>query len=360
MKSRRSGLAEISWNFITSAVSTSTYTTDSAKRRGMSAQSSDDEEAEAVSLFAEPEGFFQAEKEPTFVTHKTVDGKEIHLRLVGSNPLWVGRRLTLLFNYFSLHNRKDVLRSSRISATATAKYSFTGSSPLASRPGHFYLPGAECITTRPRQDGAGTWGRSWSTEHRTGFLIRTAPRAWLTLDQICALHGAKRIVITDYPDAELINNLEHNITANAHLLPNPSEPNIVAEGYLWGASPDKLLSHLPQSSQRFDLLILADILFNHSQHSALLGSVQQTLTHSPDAKALVFFTPYRPWLYEKDMAFFALARAGGFVVEKVLEEVMEKVMFPDDPGDEKLRRTVFGYALRWEERSNGVVELDER
>mgnify|MGYP001940504038 CR=1 FL=1 len=47
------------------------------------------------------------------------------------------------------------------------------------------------------------------------------------------------------------------------------------------------------------------------------------------------------------MAFFDLAREGGFVVEKVLEKVMESVMFPEDRGDEMLRRTVFGYALRW-------------
>lgn len=32
------------------------------------------------------------------------------------------------------------------------------------------------------------------------------------------------------------------------------------------------------------------------------------------------------------MAFFKLATIGGFVVEKVLEEVMEKVMFENDPG----------------------------
>lgn len=166
---------------------------------------------------------------------------------------------------------------------------------------------------------------------------------------ICALHNAKQVLVTDYPDADLIANLEHNINANRHLLPNPAQPNITAAGYLWGAPPDKLLTSLPDPTKGFDLLILADILFNHSQHGALLSTVQQTLSHSADAQALVFFTPYRPWLYEKDMAFFDLAREGGFLVEKVLEEFMDTVMFPEDPGDEKLRRTVFGYALRWKE-----------
>lgn len=46
----------------------------------------------------------------------------------------------------------------------------------------------------------------------------------------------------------------------------------------------------------------------------------------------MFFTPYRPWLLEKDLAFFNLAKEAGFTVEKILERVMEKVMFEEDPG----------------------------
>ena len=56
------------------------------------------------------------------------------------------------------------------------------------------------------------------------------------------------------------------------------------------------------------------------------------LKKSADAKALVFFTPYRPWLLEKDLAFFDLAREAGFKVDKLLEKVMDRVMFDDDPG----------------------------
>lgn len=52
--------------------------------------STDDEGGEAGDLFAEPEGFYEAEKQPTFVTHITEEGKEVRLRLVGSSPLWVG------------------------------------------------------------------------------------------------------------------------------------------------------------------------------------------------------------------------------------------------------------------------------
>jgi nicotinamide N-methyltransferase len=143
---------------------------------------------------------------------------------------------------------------------------------------------------------------------------------------VCALNGASRVVVTDYPDAELIDNLRFNITHCA--LP----PSIVAEGYLWGAPIADIVRHLPEKEGGFDVLILADLLFNHSEHAKLIRTVELTLKKAAGAKAYVFFTPYRPWLLEKDLAFFDLAREAGFVVEKTFEKVMEKVMFEEDPG----------------------------
>lgn len=69
------------------------------------------------------------------------------------------------------------------------------------------------------------------------------------------------------------------------------------------------------------MLILADLLFNHSEHAKLINTVQLTLEKSSTSRAYVFFTPYRPWLYEKDMAFFDLARQAGFEVKKTFEKV---------------------------------------
>lgn len=92
-----------------------------------------------------------------------------------------------------------------------------------------------------------------------------------------------------------------------------------------------MTSHL-DSNDGFDVLILADLLFNHSEHAKLIKTVELTLKKSPSSKAYVFFTPYRPWLLEKDLAFFDLAREAGFTVTKTLEKVMDKVMFEEDPG----------------------------
>ena len=165
--------------------------------------------------------------------------------------------------------------------------------------------------------------------------------------------GAQKVVVTDYPDADLIENLTQNITT-CSLLPQPVS-TVVAEGYLWGASPTKVLAHLPSPARGFDLLLLADLLFNHSCHDALVSTILHTLAPTSDARVLVFFTPYRPWLLEKDMAFFGICRDKGLVVEKVVEEVMEKVMFEEDMGDELLRRTVFGYEVKWKDL-NGIQQ----
>lgn len=87
-----------------------------------------------------------------------------------------------------------------------------------------------------------------------------------------------------------------------------------------------------QSQSGFDTLILGDLLFNHSEHAKLIDSIRMSMKCSPESVALVFFTPYRPWLLQRDLAFFELAREAGFDVHKVFEIVMDKVMFEQDPG----------------------------
>ena len=99
------------------------------------------------------------------------------------------------------------------------------------------------------------------------------------------------------------------------------------------------------------------------------------LARTMEARALVFFTPYRPWLLQKDLAFFEFVRAsnpsvrvedgkatdgqvdgsngdaakGVLGVRKLFEEVLARAMFEEDPGDETLKRTVFGYEIYWQD-----------
>ena len=160
----------------------------------------------------------------------------------------------------------------------------------------------------------------------------------------CNIYGASKVVVTDYPDADLVANLRYNIE-HCGLLQN--KENIVAEGFLWGSSVDPLRNHIGSDTNGFDVLIMADILFNHSEHDKLIRTLREAMKPGPDSIALVFFTPYRPWLLDKDLRFFDLAKENGFAVTNILEHTMEKVMFDNDPGDELLRKTVFGYEVRW-------------
>ncbi|KAF7912026.1 uncharacterized protein EAE98_011783 [Botrytis deweyae] len=252
-------------------------------------------------LFAEPEDYYPPSPKPTTETHTLLSGQTLTLHLVGHNPLW-GHHLwnagRIISNYLekspSLITSKSVLE-------------------LGAGAG---LPSLTCASLR-----------------------------------------AKNVVVTDYPDSDLIDNLRKNISVFYEQFPElrvNDKESLVAEGYCWGADPSPLLSLLPLEEKEagFDVLILADLLFNHSEHAKLLDSIKKTLRKSKDSTALVFFTPYRPWLLEKDMAFFDLVREGGMTVEKVLEEKMEKVMFEKDRGDEELRRTVFGFVVKWAEEDS--------
>lgn len=237
---------------------------------------SDTDEVDTVNIFEEPEGFYEPEKEPSSVSYRTSKGEELSLRLVGQSPLW-GHLLWNAGRTFAQYLEINAVR---------------------------LVEGTNVLEL-----GAGAGLPSL----------------------ICAINGAKCVVVTDYPDADLIENLDYNIN---HCTLLPQSRNIYAQGYLWGASTESLTSYLDAEGQQngFDLLILGDLLFNHSEHVKLLETVKKTLRKAANTQALVFFTPYRPWLLHKDLAFFDLARNAGFVVERLFENVMDDVMFKNDPG----------------------------
>lgn len=252
---------------------------------------SSDDESDVLDLFNEPKDYYVPDKPATSTSYTTKDGVEIALRLVGHNPLW----------------------------------------------GHL-LWNAGQVIARYVEDNAKTLIKGKT-------VLELGAGAGLP-SLVCVREGAQKVVVTDYPDADLIQNLRYNIE---HTVAPEHKGNIVAKGYLWGNIVQPLFDKLPDPESAFDILIMADILFNHSEHEKLVVVMQATLNRDPEARALVFFTPYRPWLLEKDMHFFELARQAGFEVKKLFEHVMDQVMFPEDRGDEKLRRTVFAYEVYWSE-----------
>jgi nicotinamide N-methyltransferase len=155
----------------------------------------------------------------------------------------------------------------------------------------------------------------------------------------CAINGANYVVSTDYPDPQLLNNIELNAKAN---IPDLFESQTFqVKGFIWGRNEcdldDPLTTH-----GKFDLILLADLIFNHNQHDNLLKSCKEFL--NPGG---IVFTTYShhvvKWAYRDDK-FFEIAEEMGFKCEKVFEEKWDP-MFPDDTGDLDVRRTVHGWKM---------------
>lgn len=70
-----------------------------------------------LGIFEEPEGFYEAEKEPSFVDYTLQSGLKLNLRLVGHNPLWVSflapacpHGLQVFFCWCSASHHRRVLK----------------------------------------------------------------------------------------------------------------------------------------------------------------------------------------------------------------------------------------------------------
>ncbi|KAI0825951.1 putative methyltransferase-domain-containing protein [Irpex lacteus] len=161
-------------------------------------------------------------------------------------------------------------------------------------------------------------------------------------------NGAKLAILTDYPDASLIENLRHNVSRNVS---SDLSAKVAVEGYIWGQSLETIFSRQAEISndQGFDLIIMSDLIFNHSQHEALLRTAElalkpSTSVPSPQPSVLVFYSHHRPHLAHRDMEFFSKAKERGWQCEKILTERFPP-MFPEDPGEEEVRATVHGWRL---------------
>ncbi|GAA5913993.1 hypothetical protein JCM6882_002590 [Rhodosporidiobolus microsporus] len=177
-----------------------------------------------------------------------------------------------------------------------------------------------------------------------------------------ALEGAGNVVISDFPDSSLVKNLEQNVEQNVTSLGSDLVAETSAKGFTWGSPPDSLLE--ASSNRKFDLILLSDLVFNHSQHGALLNTCLSCIAPStsstapasrdlppvdlsaPDLSApavLCFFSHHRPKFVEADLKILELAEDKGWKVTKVWEDREAGPAFPEDDGDLTIRGTVHGY-----------------
>ncbi|KAN0065834.1 Protein N-terminal and lysine N-methyltransferase efm7 [Thecaphora frezii] len=301
------------------STSTTTTTTDTADDSELHNSGEDDDDDNAgfdADMFAEPEGFRPKTPPPT-VTYYDFPGSDakLTLHLVGSHPLW-------------------------------GHLAWNASFVMAD----FLCAHANTLTK----------GRK---------VLELGAAAGLP-SIVCNWVEASHVVASDYPDPDLLGNLVKNIAFNC------GEDNkstfkgpgyAAAEGFIWGTDPTKVLSHLSaDGSEKFDLILLSDLVFNHQAHPALLDTCERCLADPLSADeadkdlrtpcVLVFFTHHRPHLANKDMGFFDLAEAKGWKVQK-LGEWFREPMFPDDPGDKQVRSTIHGFRL-YKGGQDGLADAD--
>lgn len=192
---------------------------------------------------------------------------------------------------------------------------------------------------------------------------------------VAAKLGAKSITITDYPDQELIDNITFNCELNnlinnekcrkdkdenVNSIPINNNSNeksdcnfIRIQGLVWG---DKSLS------TRANVILMCDLIFNHSEHLKLLNSMLLAFGEDENKKpkdnnnfnitknqknpiAYCTFTHHRPWLKEKDLKFLDLCRENGLQVDLIKIFQYDQVMFESDRGDPEERKKVYAYKI---------------
>ncbi|CEQ43188.1 SPOSA6832_05088 [Sporobolomyces salmonicolor] len=100
---------------------------------------------------------------------------------------------------------------------------------------------------------------------------------------IAARRPVKRVVLSDYDDPLLIDNLESNISL-AYPSDEAARKRIRAVGHTWGESESLAALLAANSSGPFTHILLADTLWASSSHDLLLSSLPLLLARTPSSR----------------------------------------------------------------------------
>uniref|UniRef100_A0A7S4PI50 Calmodulin-lysine N-methyltransferase n=1 Tax=Paramoeba aestuarina TaxID=180227 RepID=A0A7S4PI50_9EUKA len=162
---------------------------------------------------------------------------------------------------------------------------------------------------------------------------------------ISVLCGAQFVVASDYSDPSLLDNISINVST---VLNSSLSSKIAVVGHIWGKDVTPLLQAGREGGNsdegKFDLIILSDLVFNHSEHAGLLRSCRSCL--APGGAVLVVMIHHKPENEKKDTNFLLLAQQQpyAFQCQKIFH-TRRPVTFPDDEGFEDVRSTAHVYCL---------------
>lgn len=193
------------------------------------------------------------------------------------------------------------------------------------------------------------------------------------------LKGAKRVVISDYGH-DLDLSLIYPIDVNINMIRDRmgADQEAYAVGYIWGYPIEVLcdvknyyqrsemvdtftytsylqskkslriqyeLSPNPGGIEKFDVIILADLIFNRSEHSKLLWTVKNCL--KIDGICWVSYSHHDPQKSSLDLNFFELAKQDPFnlKVSYVGKEIRQTYPFREEDGMDEQRGVVYLYTV---------------
>ncbi|PWN53314.1 hypothetical protein IE53DRAFT_408769 [Violaceomyces palustris] len=154
--------------------------------------------------------------------------------------------------------------------------------------------GQECDRGRPREKFADVRGK---------YIVELGAGTGLP-GLVASVMGARKTILTDYPDPLVIANLNSNL--NLALCPprsssesdqdHPGDPysearsKVLVEGLAWGNRFDeeRVKSHLEFGvKDGFDLVLAADVLWVSSSHPLLISSLRSLLGRRSDSRILL-------------------------------------------------------------------------
>jgi len=98
-------------------------------------------------------------------------------------------------------------------------------------------------------------------------------------------------------------------TVAQNVVRDAGDARVAGRGYVWGCAVEPSESHA-----KFDLILLSDLVMNHSDHRALLWTCEQAVARG--GCMLEFFTHHKPHHIGRDLAFFEVARETGVGVRE--------------------------------------------
>lgn len=161
---------------------------------------------------------------------------------------------------------------------------------------------------------------------------------------VAALNGASSVAITDYGrdnDRGLVEAIDINVKnlKEEHPMLPCFRGGSEARGYpyVWGDSVESILQG--NGGSKYDVVIMADCIFNRSVHVQLMQSMVMLL--KPGGACYCSFSHHDPQKTQLDLVFLTLCEEAGYDVEHIHKEQRKSYPFCEKDGLDEKRGWVY-------------------